>query len=296
MKNIFYKTLGLTLVFLFILSTQALAQDQKLLVAFGDSITAGALANIKGPKDKKGLVNDVKNFVIDLVESKYGKSWATGSEIESFYNRVLRNDKTNKWWRLNLSRSASRVKDIFTQVDGLPSAIRQVKPVEIVIVMLTGANDLCDMKQFSGREAQTYQDILEASLNKIKAMTKGISTKVILLGPPMISNLGASKYRNAKTALGLTCEVVRDHIARYCNRFTQWKSPTEQMQLENEIHALNSTLQSISLARKSDGVIASNALSQQTFELSDLAVDCFHPSPKGQKKIAEQVWKVYSAP
>jgi hypothetical protein len=129
-------------------------------------------------------------------------------------------------------------------------------------------------------------------------LARGVSQqepiRVLVVGAPRIPLLGVPEIQNAKTAFGLDCRTVRNGILRFCNRLTTWKSSDELVAalaavervnsaLESAVHEVNAEFPKIRMAY-------SGRLYQSELALDLLAVDCFHPSARGQEQIALQTW------
>jgi len=157
---------------------------------------------------------------------------------------------------INLSYPFSISKDALKQV--------QRAPESDVMIVFIGANDA-----ILGRDVSRYgEDLL-----KIIRMAKEKADRIIVLGLPNFScvkNTNSMRCKITRTVLIPLGLIVSD--------------PDVVMRFER----FNSTIKKIA---KEQGVRFVD-VSKLEFSDEELGSDCFHPSPSGQRRIAEEVFKV----
>ncbi len=274
-----------------------------LMGVLGDSISAATLADIpipdcQDPEEKVRKWNEQATDQRLIYTNKRRLSWGSGTAIRS-HHRMLKDYLKSmgdpaQLEVLNLSHPGDSTRALPGQARRLVEAYRRGDYSSLKYVVLTiGSNDACDSKPEADLAA-IRGSILGAMAELARGVSQQEPIRVLVVGAPRIPLLGVPEIQNAKTAFGLDCRTVRNGILRFCNRLTTWKSSDELVAALAAVERVNSALESavheVNAEFPKIRMVYSGRLYQSELALDLLAVDCFHPSARGQEQIALQTW------
>lgn len=276
----------------------------RVMVSFGDSITAGAFANTSAnlPTSFLPSILNLANLqdlfrqqlLETAVENKQFWSWASGVAISSHYNRLkkyFRNSPVKDIQMINMAVSGSVASDVLLQVKKFAVAMQRAPSTEIAYVtLMVGANDTCNGVELVDSEAKLHEafDVL-AAIPQVGKM------KILVSSMPQVYQLGERAIRNRVTGtFFLSCEQVRSNILKFCNPLTHWNTNEEYSSNVKKVQDMNALLadivQSASWKHRNLDIHFSDALYKQQLTFGTLAADCFHPNIKGQQQVSEILW------
>jgi lysophospholipase L1-like esterase len=252
----------------------------------GDSIAAGTLADLP--------LSQAADYSARLVyTNKTHLSWASGDRIRSHFELLSEHLKaggsSSGLEVVNFSRPGSEASDLPGQARRLVRAFKaggfgSLKYVAISI----GSNDACDGGVLPIRIRAALVQMLEILREGIR---QSEPLRILVLGPPMIPDLGRREFRVLQTILGLRCGLLRDGLLRFCNGLTVWRGEREYAERVARVVTIDETLRSaLSDPPEAVEVRYSSRLQQLEVSPADLAIDCFHPSSRGQERIALATW------
>jgi lysophospholipase L1-like esterase len=258
-----------------------------LIAALGDSITAGSVANLGGPKG--------------TYENKYTLSFATGADVESQWLRLQeymeKSGEPEELVPMNYAVAGVKTDHIPVQarqlaMDMVSGKYRSVKYVTLLI----GANDLCGSR---GTDPVTLDKDFRGNLMQAFAILAAIKQpepiRVLVSSLPRIPDLGMPEIQDAKTMLGFTCRYVRDRIFKFCNRLIDWQTPEEYEQGVALVDHANGLLRSVAEEAMAKHpklrIHFSDTMAGWKIEPYMLAADCFHPSVAGHELLSEGIWR-----
>jgi hypothetical protein len=139
------------------------------------------------------------------------------------------------------------------------------------------------------------RESIEKAFKKLALIRQQDPIKVLMIAMPRIADLGAPDIRHAEVIKGMTCELVRDVLLKYCPKLTRWNTQAEYLraaQVVTEKVDLLRTLAQEFQARYPQNFVIHFSDALQTFPISRdlLAIDCFHPNDLGQQKVADLLW------
>lgn len=273
--------------------------------AFGDSITAGAIAMTPSPRSLPGgelrteattrKLDIAQDIIYPFVESRYENSWATGKKINSYYKKLQLLGKYQipqiSWKAINVARTNKGFADLNFQFENFKKSFLKEKPQTVHATLLLGANDLCPSKDPLGQfDTTVIEERYREFLTKLDNLTEGVPTEVVVVNLLRIPDLGESRFAKAKIFIGLTCAEVRSKI-NTCKHMITWKTDFEKILAQTDVDRLNDVLNQAPLQPfKNITVKMADGIQNNRFETSDLATDCFHPGKLGQQHIADKVW------
>ena len=192
---------------------------------------------------------------------------------------------------VNMAVSGSVGYDLLLQVRKFTEALK-VKPDTQVayVTILIGANDTCDAIS----PDETYSELTQA-LDLLASVPQKNTIKILVSSLPQIHELGQPEIRNHPTGtFGLSCEVIRSQMLKFCDRLTHWSNDAEFQADLREVQNMNAALAkattNANLNHKNLEVKFSEALFQKAMDFNVLASDCFHPNISGQSMISEILW------
>lgn len=252
------------LLFLFVLAglqPATAGSYRKSIAALGDSITRATNACCS-------------------VGEYPAQSWSTGDGlqdgIKSHYERLLRLQPGIEGQNFNYSRSGAKASDLPGQAE---AAISQ-KAGYVTILM--GANDLCTPTVETMTPVETFRTHVDQALASLDRMRP--RPKVFVSSIPDIHQLWRVLHTHPAAQ-----KVWSD--ARICQSMLAVSNTAEEREqvVEREI-AFNAVLEETCAQYKSCRSDR-GAVYEYRFRASDVsALDYFHPSPKGQAKLAQITW------
>lgn len=293
---------------LFIFSLSAHAQKPYLMVAMGDSITAGTLADtaLENPKSGSAYRKQIlakRSGVSTRSASWFSNkslSWSTGAKIKSqfthFSQYIKDFSQTYSVAPLNISVPGSRAVDMPDQADELLDELSTGNYEGVkYITMLIGANDACSSAAFGGTPIADMKKYLMSALKKLSTIQQAEPIRVLLPGMPNVPALGRKEIAEHETMGIFNCESIREDIMGACPGLLNWKNQKEYLALVDAVLEKNKLLKDVGIeAMKlypNLDIAYSDAVFNYNIVASDLAVDCFHPNHRAQATIAEILWK-----
>ncbi|OFZ17951.1 MAG: hypothetical protein A2X94_08640 [Bdellovibrionales bacterium GWB1_55_8] len=297
--------------FLFILAATApdsiaMGRRQKsralLMGVLGDSISAGTLSDLPLKPCAKDAAKSAKRpggvSAKFIYENKEKLSWASGRSVSShFYllkSYLLASGSPDSLRVENVSSPGDRTRDLPKQAAELMKQYREGNYSALTYAtILIGANDAC------GKKGATPLDRMRAELlqtfAKIAEIQQEEPIRILLVGIPRIPDLGAPAIRRTHTPLlGLRCGVVRDRLLGSCRKLLSWRTEEEYHQAMNIVEERNRLLRSTAIEANATfpnlEIVYSNHLFDLEIPPAMLAIDCFHPSKRGQEAISREVW------
>lgn len=291
------------------------APKKGLYVAVGDSITAGAVAETWSPRSLRApasLSQGSKTYPLPqtsrstqrfstedlhgLIESRYGYSWATGYNINSYYKKLKATGRFQipqvSWSAYNVAITGQTFDSLPKQFADLKAKFEEMKPDYLHVTLFLGSNDLCNYQgPMSTFQTQSLEVQLRQFMEKLDQLPLQSEKKLVVVNLLRIPDLNEDKFLNAKAFLAVTCRDVRQ-LLRTCPYLTHWNTITEKALAQIEVDRVNDML---NLAPKFNyptlQTHVANGIKDLQFEPQDIAMDCFHPGKTGQQAIADQIWK-----
>lgn len=260
----------------------------------GDSISAGTLADLP-------LTHAADYSTRLIYTNKTHLSWASGDRIRSHFELLSEHLKAGgtegRLEVANFSKPGSETSDLPGQARRLVRAFKAGGFETLKYLALTiGSNDACKAKDSS--EASNLLPLrIRASVAEMLAILRdGIRQsepiRILVVGPPLVPVLGRREYRSLPTLFGMSCGLLRDGILHFCNGLTVWRGEGDYAERLARVAAVDQALRS-ALEDSPEAVEVSYTSRLQSLEVApgDLAVDCFHPSSRGQERIALATWQ-----
>lgn len=288
--------------------SSAFAQDlPRSMGALGDSITAGAVANYR--RDQVGLIAPVilTQLIASIAAGNFravearGYSWSSGRNIfkpvlshAHRLNALRKGQDRLKVYNAAVSGAiSSGVSD--EQVGKLQQWSRDHLDAEFpdYVTVLIGANDICQdsvekmtpTSDYANRMAYVVDTILE----------KSPDSKVLLSALPRIHRLRevAHDAKHLGIAPMRTCGEFWKTV-NLCHTLTQENDPVKVQMVADRVREYNEVLADLAASRSElhgDRVHYAGAVFEKDFTADDLSIDCFHPGPSGQSKLADLTWQ-----
>lgn len=270
----------------------ALAEKPDLYIALGDSITAGAMAG-------SYLVPRAGAPTGGVFENKDTLSWATGRKIDSVQIKLERyygQRALGKIEALNAAKSGSKSKDIMAQVQEARRKweTRGYKRIALV-TLLVGANDACSMESPDGVDNSTYRRQVTDALLELAKISEGDDPlPVLVMGLPMVPDLGKPNVANTRNSLGVSCGTLFRSPNFLCKNLIKWNTPAEYAREVGVIERKNAALMdAITDAQNRSGklrVVYTPNMTQTEIKAPMIAYDCFHPNSVAQEGLAGDLW------
>ncbi|HCM39055.1 MAG: hypothetical protein A2Z97_04810 [Bdellovibrionales bacterium GWB1_52_6] len=290
--------LSLLLILSFSSTSHAMGRPKPgalLMGVMGDSISAGSLSDLplKPFARSEGAVNAKL-----IWENKRRLSWASGRAVASHFRLLgdyLRAEgEDQKLFIENFATPKHRTRDLPGQARELVRHFKNGAYSSLIYVtVLIGSNDACD------KPGPTPLDQMREELLKTFAIMSEIkqedSIRILLVGIPRIPDLGAPSIRRTHTPLlGLRCSFVRDRLFGFCPNLIGWRTVAQYHAamdiVEERNRLLRSTAAEATAAFPNLEIVYSNHLYNLEIPSELLAIDCFHPSKRGQEAISREVW------
>jgi len=233
----------------------------RLVVALGDSMTAGTFANTtdspgsrepdargvfllppdpqklnldalpRGPDLKTALL---KFLLRPFLENKGTLSWATGERIPSHFLRVKaalegRGEDVSRLGALNISVPGSKSIQVLEQVRSLPRELARLGNPRIeYLAMTVGANDACISTAGPVVPDEEFEQNAREILSGLAAAAEQAGARpesplrILVAGIPKIPDSGAVEFWKHEIWAGLTCETVRRKVFKFCPNLLDW--------------------------------------------------------------------------
>ncbi len=272
----------------------------KSMGSIGDSMTAGALADFK--RQEFGLPWEEARLLIKLIQFGASKdvekvearhlSWSGGYDTKQrVYSHSYRLSAIarldHQMPTANVAVSGNESKDIWDQAGRLniwaEENFNQAYPDYVTLMI--GPNDIC---------ADTADEMVStidyhANIAKVvdEVLARSPQSRILINSLPNIEKLRMVAY-DKRLYIGLTCEKLWKKI-KLCPTLTTESDPNERAKIAQRVIDYNDALQDIVDSRTpsyGDRVRLSRAAYAVDFTENDLSVDCFHPNPFGQEKLA----------
>lgn len=267
--------------------------------AFGDSMTAGFLADYTSAPRNIGDMKTLR-FISGLLALPFrimqahgwfsdlliplenrAKSWATGKRymgVNGFYHHI--SNKINKIY--NYAVSGANARDLQKQ---WKRAKNKKAWKNAYVTVLIGANDLCENDLEKMATGESYL----ADVKKLIEPMLERGAKVMLVMPPNVTKLKAAMENHRQPILGWNKLLG----SRSCK--SVWKSLPNCPNVTNsdKAHAFiekrgleyRDALMSIN----HPNVVVADQTWYQDFTPEDVSIDCFHPSTRGQRRLADTI-------
>ncbi len=269
-----------------------------LMASLGDSMTAASLADTSlAAVDPSLRVQDLGTRA--LIENKKTFSWASGEKIMSHYVRLKEymtlNHVPGTLDMFNAAVPGNKAANLPEQAKSIVDEFKRGQYTSVkYITLLMGNNDACsDVSPIGTPEAAFSEDFMKG-LSKLSEIQQSERIPVLVAGLPRIADLGFPAIQNTQVLHGLTCEVVRNRLLKFCNPLTLWKTPAEYQSRNAVVVQKNQLIQRIVEEARvrfpNLDLHFTSAMFGVDLQPSILAVDCFHPSAAGQAMLSSTLW------
>ena len=298
---------------------QADAPKRYLMAIFGDSISAGSLAQTKLKRDKmRGFLatirenmqevseaaREVETHHIPYYENKTTLSWGSGENVPSHYTKLKlwfwKHDPSITLTVKNYAVPGVTTDDLVHQFARLQLDLKTGKYDELVYVGLTiGANDACSAETYhknvvyEGLPNTRYRANLEKFIEGFSTIRQTMPIRILFQSIGKIADLGFPEILNYRSSESeLTCRFARKHIFTYCPILPFWKNEAEYKLFSDIVFDKNEIMKSVihESNQKYPNVHSfySSTLYDTNIRLDILAIDCFHPDQHAQELLAEE--------
>lgn len=254
MKKFFFLSLCF---FLFSVSAKA-SGDSFVIGSLGDSVTTA--------NNARGWGNNE------------GTNWSTGHidryGVKSHFQR-LKNTLASEVKAVNVAESGATSRDIDLQVEAL------LEDNPDYVTLLVGGNDACSWSSQYERDLETYKRRIESAI--VKLIDHNFAVKILLVSVPDMYHLWQ---------LGRSdCGWIWDLSGACPDLLSSSATENERSSFVRRLQDINNTL--AELAQKYPNHVKHDAsVAEYKFKKDDISrKDCFHPSLKGQSKLAEVTWE-----
>lgn len=302
----FLLSAGLLALFTTSAPTAQAQELPKTMGSIGDSMTAGALASFRRqhfilPWEQIRILAKLVHYGtsrdMDAVEARH-LSWAGGyDKHRKVYSHSYRlsamaglDDRAIP--TANVAVSGAESADIYDQMLRLNewSENNHDQAYPDYVTLMIGPNDVC---ADSAREMVSDTDYYSNVTNVVdEILSKSPKTKIMMGGIPNIESL-RRVARKARLHVGLKCEQLWKTI-KICPTLTTIDDPNERAMVANRVAQYNTALRDIASTRSEshgDRIRYANKPYEMEFTSKDLSVDCFHPNPEGQQKLADSTFE-----
>lgn len=275
--------------------------------ALGDSITAGAMANYR----RKDAVEILPLFLAQALAAfatnnftpfeRRDYSWSTGhvgfpAEVKSHARRLRELLPFGANFKVK-NAAVSGAEGIDVLQDQWPK-LRQWSHDKLgrsapeYVTLLIGANNVCrDLV-----EDMTPTDVFMSQVGSVmdEILATSPDTHIMVSALPAIETL-RDVASNSKLLGFAPAETCRDfwQLANVCYTLTREEDPARRAQVAERVRDYNLALAKYAEARRAqygDRVRVSMNVYEGRFTENDISVDCFHPNPDGQNKLADYTW------
>lgn len=266
-----------------------------LMGVMGDSISAGTFAETK---DSPFPILDFFHIPDGFLESKDTFSWASGEDIRSHYKRLrfLKRQHGVEVEVVNAAVPGSLISDLKAQARKIRKLMRSGDYVSLeYVTIMIGSNDACRAvsKIYDSRYWKYQKERLWIALQVLSSI-KQEKIKILLSALPDIPSLGKDSISRKRTVGALTCRDFRNTVLKLCNDLLGWQTERGYYSKRVVVEEHNKMLAEFAQTAERDFPNLEIFFTDKLFELkitsADLAMDCFHPSLKGQQKISDVLW------
>jgi lysophospholipase L1-like esterase len=293
-------------------ASRAQSDQPYLMAAMGDSISAGFLADttlgwfnaVPAPSSESpfvllaSLLQDAKTKTpwdsLQTLETRYELSWTTGRWMNSHFrmltNYLAQNEPGSSLAVVNFAKTGGLTSDVVDQAGQIVQTMQsgQYKSLKYV-TLLIGDNDSC----LGTADSAMTQNLLTA-FEKISQIQQAEPIRILVSGMPRIPDLGRSDLLKAHTIFDISCSVMRLDLVKECVSLTDWKTNDQYQQSLNVVQDKNQLMANlvnqVNTLYPNLQVVFSNSLFGKSLEISDLAIDCFHPNANSQAWAAQTLW------
>lgn len=275
--------------------------------ALGDSITAGAMANYR----RKDAVQTLPLFLAQALAAfakndftpfeRRDYSWSTGHfglpvEVKSHARRLKELLPFGTNFKVkNAAVSGAESLDVLQ--DQWPK-LRQWSHDKLgrsapeYVTLLIGANNVCRDLVEDMTPTEVFMSHVGGVMDEILATSP--DTHIMVSALPAIETL--RDVASDSKLLGFApAETCRDfwELANVCFTLTREEDPARRAMVAERVRDYNLALRHYAETRRAqygDRVRVSWNVYEGRFTDNDISVDCFHPNPEGQNKIADYTW------
>lgn len=207
-----------------------------------------------------------------------GTNWSTGHldryGVKSHYQRLTSFLKNQEVRAVNVAVSGATSDDIALQVD----ALLQDNPNYVTI--LVGGNDACSWSSHYEKDLERFKIRIENAI--IKLINNNFGIKILLVSVPNMYHLWQLGQND--------CGWLWDLSGACPDLLSSYSTESDRSSFVNRLNEINKTF--IELQKKYSTHIKHDvSVANYKFEKEDVSTkDCFHPSLKGQSKLAEITW------
>jgi lysophospholipase L1-like esterase len=252
---------GFLVLFLMLLSSAPASAEEAShlsMGALGDSITRAF--------NSGGVIDTPRN------------SWSTGYGLRiTSHKKLLEKFSDQRVYGYNVARSGATTSDLDRQVAKLLSKANHVDYVTLLI----GANDVCGWSQDYDEESLRFQNRVRAAIELLIANNQKI--KILISSIP-------DMYQLWEIGTELGCQA-NWNLTGFCSALLGKDVTTAQrFQFVEKWRTANDYLEDVAQEFPDNVRFAENTQYVQ-FEAEQVsALDCFHPSVKGQNMLSESLW------
>jgi len=222
-------------------------------VVIGDSISAGAFSEYD---HKKNLVAQAQNVALisELLKFPFFKEQAVNNKRHSWFTYLM---KMMNEEGINNAKSSATI----NQLDAQLNFLRADR-----IFIMAGSNNICFNESYNG-------------LDRLIRKAKTKSDNVYIFDVPNLSLLkkNFSKYSS--------CKTVWNTLKPYCEHVLNKNSPLSR--LRNSF--LNDHIENMA---KKHNINYMPIFKNEKHDIENMSFDCFHPNKRGQKLIANKIYKM----
>lgn len=236
-----------------------------------------------------------------LITNRHTLSWASGDRVQSHYVRLRQWLQKNSGGKDNLkvksfSVPGERVEHLQEQVKKMIQELKRGKYAGIkYIVLMVGANDVCNSAYEWGTPAELMRQELRVVIQKILEIKQAEPIRILVASIPRIPDLSFPGILESKGFGDTQCKKLRSKLLKYCQKMIQWDSPEEYAErmaiIEDKNQALAEVVNEYQLSHPELEMVFSHSVTENHVKSEQLAADCFHPNQAGQETIADLLWK-----
>ena len=284
-------------VFLFALSFPAYAYDY--LEAYGDSITAGFMVktdvtNAPPLKEMSGIISDLAMYIMTKNRSYVAKHHAPELAWPTVLASLIdpKSPPPVEIYAVSGAKTAALV-------DQVNSA--KTKTGQGLAFFFIGHNDLCNNANDPATIASQYVSLVDKALEVWDQRHNG---SVLYLVPiadihRVYARLKGFVWHRGET--NYTCEDSWSKFFPYCpSNLKKLQKGELDAYMQPRLEAMNGGLDTLALtwSKKSpkNRFVYLNGAHSIPYEPEYFAVDCFHPSVRGQQKIAQRLDQLMVVP
>ncbi len=275
--------------------------------AFGDSMTAGALAMFR----RQDFVLPWTELLVALRALAFGitrnfdnvearkLSWAAGFDkhrrVESHGFRLAKLHGLDRGALPTMNAAISGAesgdmvaKQIRSMTDWSARTLGQAFPDYVTLMI--GANDVCMDRVDQMISPRTYYANVTRVVDEV--LLRSPRSRLVVSALPNIEIL-REVARDARLYWGVKCEQLWKAV-KFCDTLTLLTDPEDRRRVARRVVEYNEVLRDIVESRRrnfGDRIRFAPDTYQARFSADDLSIDCFHPNARGQAQLAERTWK-----